>query len=50
MELARLLLEQGKFKVKDIASMVGYANTSHFIESFQKKFGTTPGVYLRNAN
>lgn len=50
MELARLLLEQGKFKVKDIAGMVGYANISHFIEAFQKKFGTTPGAYLRNTN
>ncbi|MDR1615872.1 MAG: AraC family transcriptional regulator [Syntrophomonadaceae bacterium] len=48
MELARLLLEQGKFKVTDIAGMVGYANASHFIEAFQKKFGMTPGVYLRN--
>lgn len=48
MKLARLLLEQGKFKVTDISGMVGYTNTSHFIEAFYKKYGITPGAYLKN--
>lgn len=45
MEAARLLLEQGRYRVKDVARMVGYANVSHFIEAFSKKYGTTPGRY-----
>ena len=43
MELAYLLLEQRRFKVSDVAGMVGYANTSHFIAAFNKKYGVTPG-------
>lgn len=48
MELAHILLEQQRFKVGDIAGMVGYANTGHFISAFSKKYGVTPGEVLRN--
>lgn len=47
MELARVLLEQNRFKISDIAGMVGYENTSHFITAFQKKYGVTPGKYKK---
>ena len=47
MELARILIEQRRFKISDIAGMVGYANTSHFIAAFSKKYGVTPGEYGR---
>ncbi|QOR35199.1 helix-turn-helix transcriptional regulator [Clostridium sp. 'deep sea'] len=47
MELARILIEQRRFKVSDIAGMVGYANTSHFISAFSKKYGVTPGKFAR---
>ncbi|WP_124067296.1 AraC family transcriptional regulator [Clostridium sp. E02] len=48
MELARILLEQRHFRVGDVAGMVGYANTGHFISAFRKKYGVTPGQVLRN--
>lgn len=47
MELAQVLLEQRRFKVSDVAGMVGYENTSHFITAFQKKYGVTPGKYAK---
>ena len=43
MELAHRLLQSGKYKVKDVVWMVGYSNTSHFIEAFKKRYGVTPG-------
>ncbi|MFV0414075.1 MAG: helix-turn-helix transcriptional regulator [Oscillospiraceae bacterium] len=48
MELAYLLLAQRRFRVGDVAGMVGYANTSHFIAAFSKKYGVTPGELGRN--
>lgn len=48
MDAAKQLFEQKDMKIKDVASRVGYTNISHFIEAFRKKFGITPGVYLRN--
>ena len=48
MELARILLEQRRFKVGDVSGMVGYANTGHFISAFSKKYGVTPGEILRS--
>ncbi len=47
MELALVLLEQRRYKIGDIAGLVGYANTSHFIAAFHKKYGFTPGEYAR---
>ncbi len=47
MEAARILLEEKKLKVKEIASQVGYTNISHFGEAFRKKYGLNPGEYLR---
>lgn len=47
MHTARLLLDENKMKVKEVAGMVGYTNISHFIEAFRKKFGVNPGAYLR---
>ncbi len=43
MELAYRLLQNGRHKVKDVVWMVGYSNASHFIESFRKRYGLTPG-------
>ena len=47
MELARLLIEQRRFKISDIAGMVGYVSTSHFITAFSKKYGVTPGEFTK---
>lgn len=46
MEMAAVLVDSGDYKVKDIAWMVGYANASHFIDSFKRHFGHTPGELL----
>lgn len=43
MELAYRLLHNEKYKVKDVAWMVGYSNASHFIDAFKKRYGIKPG-------
>ncbi|MDH4059023.1 MAG: AraC family transcriptional regulator [Cyclobacteriaceae bacterium] len=43
---ARTLLDTGKLKVNEVAFQIGYANPSHFIAAFKKKFGITPKKYL----
>ncbi|MDR6224131.1 helix-turn-helix transcriptional regulator [Desmospora profundinema] len=45
MERARRLLEETEHNVTEIACVVGYSHTSHFIASFKKKYGVTPKVY-----
>jgi len=46
MELARKLLESGKYNVNEIGLKLGYSTASHFIASFKKKYGTTPKKYV----
>ncbi|MEO0572929.1 MAG: AraC family transcriptional regulator [Bacteroidota bacterium] len=46
MDLARKLLESGKYNVNEIALKLGYSTASHFIASFKKKYGTTPKKYV----
>lgn len=46
MDLARKLLESGKYNVNEIALRLGYSTASHFIASFKKKYGTTPKKYV----
>lgn len=48
LETAQLLFEEKNMQVSEVASMVGYANMSHFALAFRKKFGINPGEYLRN--
>ncbi len=42
----RTLLDTRKFQVAQVAYQIGYANPSHFIAAFKKKFGMTPKKYL----
>lgn len=42
LEEAESLLEWGKFSISEIAEMLGYSSTSHFIRAFKKKHGVTP--------
>lgn len=42
LEKARELLKERNLTVTDIASEVGYENTSYFIRAFRKKYGITP--------
>ncbi|MDX2283758.1 MAG: AraC family transcriptional regulator [Bacteroidia bacterium] len=46
MQVARKLLDSGQHKVNEASYAVGYANPSHFIAAFRKKFGITPKKYL----
>lgn len=47
LRMAHDLLESGRYKVKDVAWMVGYTNVSHFIDAFRRHYGLTPGECLR---
>ena len=46
MDYARKLLGTGSYNVNEVALKLGYSNSSHFIEAFKKKIGTTPKKYL----
>ena len=46
MEMARKLLESGKYNVNEVGLKVGYSTASHFIAAFKKKYDTTPKQYL----
>jgi AraC-like DNA-binding protein len=46
----RTLLDSGKLQVAQVAYQVGYANPSHFIAAFKKKFGMTPKKYMMARN
>lgn len=46
MELARKMLESGKYNVNEVGLKVGYSTSSHFIAAFRKKYHTTPKQYL----
>lgn len=43
---ARALLDTQQLQVNEVAYQIGYANPSHFIAAFKKKFGVTPKKYL----
>lgn len=45
MEKAKLLLETKKYKIKDVARMVGYPNQLHFSSQFKKYYGISPSFY-----
>ncbi len=42
MARAMHMLQTGGLKVNEVAYAVGYANASHFIAAFKKRFGVTP--------
>ncbi len=46
MNHARQLLGTGSYNVNEVALQLGYSNSSHFIDAFKKKYGTTPKKYL----
>ena len=43
---ARKMLESQKYNVNEVGLKLGYSNSSHFINAFKKKYGTTPKKYL----
>jgi len=42
------LLAEGKFKISEVANMVGYHLNSNFSRDFNKQFGISPSEYLQN--
>ena len=42
------LLSEGKYKINEVANMVGYNLNSNFSRDFHKQFGLSPTNYLNN--
>lgn len=47
MQEARKLLSERNLNVKDVSHKMGYANPSHFIAAYKKRFGITPKRQLK---
>lgn len=43
MRKAQEFLRTGKLSISEVAMMVGYTSSSHFIQNFKKVYGETPG-------
>ncbi|MDN5287082.1 MAG: response regulator [Mucilaginibacter sp.] len=48
LKAAAMLLENGDYKIYEVANMVGYSSQSHLGRNFLKQFGTTPSEYQQN--
>lgn len=44
---AEELISENRYKIYEVAEMVGYHDLSYFIRAFKKKYGVTPNVYRR---
>ena len=44
---SKKLLEENKLNVSEIATQIGYSNSSHFIAAFKKRFDTTPKQFTK---
>ncbi len=44
-QIARLLLQEGRLRITEIAEMLGYANVYAFSKAFRKRFGVSPRTY-----
>lgn len=42
LSLGKSLLQEGGFRVNEVASRIGYKNANHFSTAFKQKFGVTP--------
>ncbi|MCB0689496.1 MAG: helix-turn-helix transcriptional regulator [Saprospiraceae bacterium] len=45
MDKSLTLLQSNQHNISEIASKVGFRDTSYFIRSFRKKYGVTPGQF-----
>ncbi|SDE99521.1 Two component regulator propeller [Mucilaginibacter pineti] len=48
LKAAAQLLEDGDYKIYEVANLVGYSSQSHLGRNFLKQFGTTPTEYQQN--
>ena len=44
---SKKLLEENRLNVSEIATQIGYSNSSHFIAAFKKRFDTTPKQFTK---
>lgn len=47
---AALLLQEGSYRVNEIAAITGFTSSSYFTKCFQQHFGMLPKNFSRNAN
>jgi len=47
LELSKKYLKENKLNVSEIALLIGYSTSSHFIAAFKKKYGITPKQYTK---
>ena len=50
LQKSKKLLLEGNLNINEIATQIGYSNSSHFIAAFKKKFGNTPKQFTKTAN
>ena len=48
MNIASKMLSTKNYNVNEVADKIGYSTSSHFINAFKNKFGTTPNKYLKS--
>ena len=48
MNVASNMLSSKNYNVNEVALHLGYSTSSHFINAFKNKFGTTPKIYLNS--
>lgn len=44
------LLASGKYRVNEVADMVGFSSASYFSSNFQKQFNVSPSTFVKNLN
>ena len=50
LDQSRELLAQGRWSVTEIAHRCDFHDATHFIKHFKRRFGTTPGSYMKAAS
>ena len=48
MNIASKMLSTKNYNVNEVADEIGYSTSSHFINAFKNRFGTTPNKYLKS--
>lgn len=48
LKIAAHLMQERKYRVNEIAYLVGFSNHSYFARCFQKQFGVLPKDYLKD--
>lgn len=48
MERAAVLLDNYRYKIKEVSEMVGYMNAKNFTKAFKKYYGKLPRDYRQN--